>query len=295
MLEFRVIELSDKDWIKRLLSASDYRGCEYCFANNFAWRRLYETKITRFKDFYIACSFASGTPFFIFPSGSGDIREAIDEMKRFAEERNSPLVIGSITPDIQRQLTEIYGADAFEITVDEDAGDYIYNASDLINLAGKKYHSKRNHLKKFCALDYEYAPLTEKDFDDCISFSTEFYLNSNGYDVRSSVSEQFAINAYFTYFHELDLSGGVLRADGRIAAFTIAERINSDTLGIHIEKADTSFDGAYAAINNFHAKDAAVGYAYINREEDLGLEGLRRAKRSYFPAFILEKNIATFK
>lgn len=295
MLEFRVIELSDKEWIKQLLGMSDYRGCEYCFANNFAWRRLYETKITRYKDFYIPCSFAEGSPFFIFPSGGGDIREAIAEMKRFAEERNSPLVIGSITPVIQDMLTELYGSDAFTVTEDEDAGDYIYNASDLISLAGKKYHSKRNHLKKFCELNYEYTPLTEKDFDDCISFSTQFYLNSNGYDTRSSVSEQFAINAYFSYFNELELSGGVIRVDGRIAAFTIAEKINSDTLGIHIEKADTSFEGSYAAINNFHAKDAAGGYTYINREEDLGLEGLRRAKRSYYPAFILKKNIVTFK
>lgn len=99
MLEFKVIELSDKPWIDSLLKISDFRGCEYCFANNMAWRRMHDTRITRFKDFYISCSFDGGI-YFTFPAGGGDYAEVLGEMKRFAEANGSPLVIDSVTPDL---------------------------------------------------------------------------------------------------------------------------------------------------------------------------------------------------
>ena len=100
---------------------------------------------------------------------------------------------------------------------------------------------------------------------------------------------------YFSYYSELGLTGGIIRIDGRIAALTIGERLNSDTFCVHIEKADTSYNGIYAAINNCFAKSAAADFRYINREEDMGIEGLRKSKLSYHPAFLVEKNIVTFK
>ena len=294
MLEFKVIELSDKPWVDKLLQISDFRGCEYCFANNMAWRRMYNTKITRFKDFYISCSESSGI-YFTFPAGGGDYREVFAEMKKYSESRGFPLVIGSVTPDKFSLFKELFPEESFVIESDEDGWDYVYNAADLAELKGKKYHGKRNHLKKLLAMDYSYEPLTEKDFDDCISYAVNTYNRDSAYDDISKVCEQFAINTYFENFGALGLAGGVLRVGGRIAAFTIGERINSDTLGVHIEKAEASVEGAYPAINQMFAASAGKNLTYINREEDLGIEGLRKAKRSYHPVFMIQKHTVRFK
>ena len=294
MLEFKVIELSDKPWVEKLLQISDFRGCEYCFANNMAWRRMYDTKITRYKDFYISLS-EMGSPYFTFPAGGGDYGEVFGEMKKYSEAMGYPLVIGSVTPDKFSLFEELFPKDSYTVEADEDGWDYVYSASDLAELKGKKYHGKRNHLKKLLAMDYSYEPLTEKDFDDCISFAVNAYNRDSAYDDKSKVCEQFAINTYFENFHALGLTGGVLRVGGSIVGFTIGERINSDTLGVHIEKAEASVDGAYPAVNQMFAASAGKSFAYINREEDLGIEGLRKAKRSYHPAFMIEKHIVRFK
>lgn len=294
MLDFKVIEMSDKPWIDSLLKISDFRGCEYCFANNMAWRRMYDTKITRYKDFYISCSFKDGI-YFTFPAGGGDYREVFGEMKKFAESHNSPLVINSVTPDKFSLFEELFPKDSYTIYTDEGGWDYVYNASDLAELKGKKYHGKRNHLKKLLEKNYSYEPLTEKDFDSCITYAVNTYNRDSAYDDYSKVCEQFAINTYFSNFRELGLCGGVLKINGEIIAFTIGERINSDTLGVHIEKARADIDGAYPAINNLFAKSAGQDFAYINREEDLGIEGLRKAKRSYHPSFMIEKYTVKFK
>ncbi|MBQ5311171.1 MAG: DUF2156 domain-containing protein, partial [Oscillospiraceae bacterium] len=142
--------------------------------------------------------------------------------------------------------------------------------------------------------DFVYSEITDNDIDDCISFAVASYNKNSAYDDYSQVCEQFAIDTFFRYYHELGLFGGVLRKDGRVIGFTIGERLNSDTLGVHIEKADASVDGAYPAINNLFAKAHAADLSYINREEDLGIEGLRKAKQSYHPAFMIEKYTLRF-
>ena len=162
-------------------------------------------------------------------------------------------------------------------------------------LSGRKYHSKRNHLKKIKGDEYSYSKLTDNDIDDCLSFAVSSYNKNKAYDDFSQVCEQFAIDTYFRYYHELGLKGGVLKKDGKVIAFTLGERLNSDTFGVHIEKAEPLIDGAYPAINNYFAAENASELLYINREEDLGIEGLRKAKQSYHPAFMIEKYTLKFR
>jgi hypothetical protein len=294
MLEFRQIQLSDREWINSLLKKSDFMGCEYSFANNMAWRRLYNTNICRYKDFYISCSCKEGSPVFTFPAGEGDYRDLFKVLRGYAESKNSPLVVSSVTNQMLELLNELFPGE-FEARKDEDSFDYIYYAKDLIGLSGKKYHQKRNHLARFYENNWSFEPLSEKNFDECIEFSVHSYNNKNGYDDASMVAEQFAINVFFEYFEQLELKGGLIRVDGRIEGFSIGEKINSNTFCVHIEKANAEIRGAYAAINNEFAKYAASDCVYINREEDLGIEGLRKAKHSYHPCFLLEKSIVTFK
>ena len=296
MLGFRDINISDKERINAALRSSDFMGCEYSFANNMAWRRLAGSKIAFYKDFYICCAFATedGCPYFSFPAGSGDCRELIGVLRDFAAETGHPLVLGGVTAPTLGMLGELFPGE-FDVLYDRDGSDYIYLSEDFISMKGKKYHGKRNHLARFRELDYSYSPITEKDFDDCITFCTSEYNSRSDSADRSFIAEQFAINTYFSYFNELGLKGGVIRVGGEVAAVSIGEQLNSETFCVHIEKADTRFNGAYTGIANMFAQTEASGYRYINREEDLGIEGLRKSKLSYNPAFLLDKHIVTFK
>lgn len=289
MQKFRKINIDDKDRIKEILSRSDFKGCEYSFANNLAWNRLYETYISFFDDFYISMSEKNGLTF-TFPAGSGDYEKLFYELFSYAKSKNSPLRISSVTEDKFELVKKYMG----KCTVEEvDGGaDYIYDARSLKALEGKKYHKKRNHLKKIENYNYSFSTLTENDFDECIAFAAGKYNEKENAN-SSFVHEQYAIDVFFKYFDELELSGGVLRVDGKLKAFTIGEIITPDTADIHIEKADTNIDGAYAAINNFYAKALPENIRYINREEDLGIEGLRKSKLSYYPEILLKKYIFT--
>lgn len=293
MFDFRKIDISDKPWITELLRKSDFRGCEYSFANNMAWHRLYETKICRYKDFYISCSEKDGLHF-TFPAGEGDYKEVLTLLRKYAEERGVPFVVSSVLTE-NLPLFEEYFPDEYTVENDESGNDYIYLAENLRELRGKKYHGKRNHLKRFYENDWSYSKMTERDFDECIEFAVKSYNENMSYDDESSVGEQFAINTFFNNFDALDLRGGVIRVGGKLEGFTIGSRINSDTMDIHVEKANAAINGAYTAIMNEFAKAESADFTYINREEDLGLEGLRRSKRSYCPEFMLVKNTVIFK
>ncbi len=296
MLEFRDISISDKERITSCLRKSDFMGCEYTFANNMAWKRLADSKISFYKDFYIVRSYDSieNIPYFVFPSGDGNYRELFTELKKYTVSLGVPLRITGVTEKSLNMLKEMF-PDSFTYEYDRNGSDYIYRSSDLIGLSGKKYHSKRNHLMHFQSYEYTFSMISEKDFDDCISFCTDDYNKKYQEDNYSSVAEQYAINTYFNYFGELGLKGGIIRTDGKVSAVTIGEQLNSDTFCVHIEKADRNFDGIYTAINNLFAKSAAADFEYINREEDLGIDGLRKAKLSYHPVFLLKKYIINFK
>lgn len=296
MLEFRDIDISDRKKIKSILKISDFRGCEYSFANNLAWKRLADSKISFYKNFYISCALNTddNIPTFTFPAGEGCYKELFSELKKYTDNLGKPLRISGVTENLIPLFHELF-PEMFTSLHDRDSSDYIYNSFDLINLAGKKYHSKRNHLSRFMEYNFTFSPIADKDIDDCIAFSTVNYNSRAGENEHSLVAEQYAINTFFTYYNELDLKGGIIRIDGKPAAVTIGERLNSDTFCVHVEKADISYNGIYAAINNLFSKEFAADFKYINREEDMGIEGLRKSKLSYKPAFLQNKYIITFK
>lgn len=295
MLEFRNISIEDRDIINTALKKSDFMGCEYSFANNLAWCRLADSKICFYKDFYIICAFGSddGIPVFTLPCGEGDYTELFSELRKFSESMGFPLKISGVTEKSLKILSTLF-PDSFTSQLDRDSSDYIYKQTDLAELSGKKYHQKRNHLSKFNKLDYEFSLIKENDFNDCICFITDNY-NKKTDTEYSEIAEQYAVNTYFNYFNELGLIGSIIRIDGKISAITIGEPLNSDTFCVHIEKADRQYDGIYTGINNCFVRSCMSGFEYVNREEDLGIEGLRKSKLSYHPTFILDKYVLTFK
>ena len=289
MLQFHPIQLEDKEWIDPLLAASDNMGCEYSFANNLAWRRLADSQVGSWGGFYLNKHETADRISFLFPAGNGDLAALLSELMDYANLRGRALTFSGASAQAAAYVQQQFPG-RFTVTAERDDFDYIYRLEDLRTLAGKKYHQKRNHLKKFQEYPFVYAPLTEADYDDCIRLSAECYLQKNGVSDYSGQVEQLAIHTFFMHFTQLGLCGGTLRVDGKLAAFTLGERINSNTLCVHIEKGDLSFNGVYPAINYYfanHVDDPAI--QYVNREDDLGLPGLRKSKLSYHPAFLLEK------
>ena len=140
-----------------------------------------------------------------------------------------PLAVTGVTETGLKIFNDIFGSDSYNSVLADGSGDYIYLADNLINLKGKKYHKKRNHLSKINGYDWKFYPMTEAFFDECIEFSAVNYNSKNGYDDKSSIAEQYAIHTYFTYFNELELKGGVITVEGKVRAFTIGERLNSNT------------------------------------------------------------------
>jgi hypothetical protein len=290
MLELREIQLEDKPWILELLSYSDFRGCEYSFGNNFVWRKAYNMKMTRYKDFYI--SFGNGH--FFFPAGRGDIEEVIAEMNAYSNKYlGEKLFLSSMSKNTAELLKSIYG-EKIILTPVRDNFDYIYSRLDLAELKGKKYHSKRNHINRFKENNWTYEPITPDNIHECLKMN-EIWCERNGcLDDESKNKEACAVRQGLTYFFDIGFVGGLIRVDGKIQAFTYGEKQNSDTFVVHVEKALTDYQGAYPMINNQFILHECGGYEYINREEDMGEKNLRKAKLSYHPVFFEEKFQAQF-
>lgn len=290
MLEFRKIELKDKEWITELLSYSDFRGCEYTFGNNFTWRNAYDITIARFKDFYLV---KSGNDFF-FPAGRGNIAEVINELRKYCSEHGCSLNFSSMNKLSMELLVEMFG-DKVEVGTNRDYYDYIYETEALTTLAGKKLHGKRNHINRFKENNWSYEAITPENIDECKALNDKWCEENDCINNFEKTEESCVVRCGLKYFFELGYVGGLIRVDGKIQAFTFGEPVNKDTFVVHVEKALTEFQGAYPMINCEFVKHECHQYRFINREEDTGAENLRKAKLSYYPAFMEEKFSVKFK
>ena len=164
--DFRPPQLSDREWAVKLLAESDFRGCLYTFGNNYVWRNAYNAEICRFEDFYLLknTDHTSGTPRFLYPSGSGDIRRLIPALKSYCRELNIPLLM-TANAECTAVLKSLYPD--VSAVADRDGFDYVYNSSDLAELKGKRYHSKRNHLNRFYENDWSFEPITAHNIPEC--------------------------------------------------------------------------------------------------------------------------------
>ncbi len=226
--------------------------------------------------------------------------EAVEKWLAFFEGAGQPFQ----TEGLEKDFADFLARDGrFEVTDDRDAADYVYLAEKLIKLSGRKLHSKKNHLNAFHKLypQAEYLPLTEELVPACLQELDRWYAQrardieqeeqeaDNHMPVDMLKWEAEGTREVLAHFGELGLKGGCLRLEGRIIAFTFGEQINEDTAVVHVEKADPMIRGAFPAINQAYVAHAWPDMTYINREEDLGVAGLRRAKESYKPEKMIEK------
>ncbi|MGE0091380.1 MAG: DUF2156 domain-containing protein [Bacteroidia bacterium] len=293
MLEFKKIELSDKEWIDRVLSLSDYRGTEYCFTNLFIWDGTYNSRVGRFKDFLLLRAGTPGERYYLYPAGRGDRREVIEELMEDASREDGNLTLIGLTRETKAELEKLF-PHMFKFKMERDSFDYVYDTDKLMTLSGKKLQPKRNHLNYFIGnYSWKIEDFTPDKVDEVVEFSHEWCRRYECNKIDTLAMESCAVEKCLKNYGGLDLKGAILRVDGEIIGYTIGEVLNSDTVIVHVEKAFQDYRGAYQFINREFVKKIAPGYKYVNREDDIGDEGLRKAKESYYPIFMLEKFTAT--
>lgn len=293
--EFKRPELEDRAVISHYFHHHTSRSCDRCFANVYLWSRKYPVKWAVAEDTLIFKREDETHLSFAFPAGKdGDVKRALEAMKAYSAKKGYPFSMYSVTPDNFEKLESWYPG-RFQVEYNRDEADYVYESEKLATLPGRKLHGKRNHINHFKAA-YEgrwgYEAMGQENLEECFQMALK-WRNENGCeeDVEKNAEMNVTLNA-LRLFDELGLVGGLLRVDGQVAAITMGEPVCSDTFVVHIEKALAGIEGAYPMINQQFVAHACMGYRYVNREEDTGLEGLRQAKLTYRPAFFVEKGYA---
>jgi hypothetical protein len=296
MIPFKDITLADKDTITSFTMKSDRRNCDLSFSNLCSWRFLYDTQFAVVDNFLVFKFWAGEQLAYMMPVGTGDLKAVLWELIEDARKENQHFCMLGVCSNMRTDLEAIL-PEQFTFTEDRDYADYIYLRSDLSTLKGKKFQAKRNHINRFRNTypDYEYTPITPDRIQECLDLEAEWCKVNNCDQQEGTGNERRALIYALHNFEALGLTGGILHVNAKIVAFTFGMPINHETFGVHVEKADTSIEGAYAMINYEFANRIPEQYIYINREEDLGLEGLRKAKLSYQPVTILEKYMACLK
>lgn len=289
---FKDLTLEDKSLFDLAFQQFPPSISEFTFTNLFIWRHSYQIKICRLQNFL--CLFAENgePPFFFPPVGEGEVAECCRTLLRWMKERGIPSKMARVPEEIISRLD--WKSEGLTPTFDRDQSDYVYLSEDLIHLQGRKYHRKRNHIKKFKErYEFQYAPLTPELISECLDLQTT-WCDLKHCEVDPGLTKEFiAIREAFTHFEVLGMKGGAIRINGKIEAFTLGEPLNRDTVVIHIEKANPDFDGLYPTLQQAFLEHHWTGYTYVNREQDLGEEGLRKAKESYFPHHLVHKYTLT--
>jgi hypothetical protein len=260
--------------------------CSYLsFANLFIWKDAEDISFFECNDLLLVTgkSLYNGKRYFMAPIGKGLCGKV---MPMLVENFGDDFSIYGITETDKVALSEKCSSQ-IQIIRQRDMDNYVYLSEKLINLTGKKLHSKRNHINKFKEnYHYTYERLNHINIRELIEFKKNWYLEKELDDTLEM--EKKAIDNALSYYIELDLVCGMIKVDGKIVAFSIGEQLNEDTALIHIEKADINYDGSYAVMNNEFVKNEWSHLKYINREDDMGLEGLRKSKLSYQPDVMVE-------
>lgn len=297
MITFRKAELKDQEIFKNYMAKQQCRSCENTFANLYLWSRFYNVTVAVAEDMLLTKSEYEDYLSFGFPMGDlKNLKAAIERLEDYSKEKGMPFQIHNVTREQFMALEELYPG-RFQVKYRRDYADYVYEAEKLAKLSGKKYHGKKNHTNKFKKTypDWSYESLNESNLEECFQMALSWREKNGCEEDEEKNSEMCVTLNSLRLFRELQLSGGLIRANGEVVAFSIGEPVTKDTFVVHIEKAFADVPGAYPMINQQFVEHETKEFTYINREEDMGEEGLRSAKESYHPIFMVEKGIVTEK
>ena len=294
MISFSRLQLAQKVQYEDILFACGSRSCEYSFANLYLWGRqeaaFFPEGVAFFSHFY-------GKSVYPYPIGTGNRRAVLEAVQEDAKSRGIPCRITSMT-QAETQELESWFPGRFLFRPDRDGFDYVYAIDDLADLKGRKFQKKRNHVHKFQAShpDCLSVPLEKENLPQAQEMVAQWFRQRLAEDPHGDyLLEQIALSRAFRHFEALGMEGLMLVENGQVLAVTLASRLSENTMDVHFEKAREDVDGAYAAVNCEFARYLRLKHpelAFLNREDDLGLPGLRQAKLSYQPHHMEEKYCA---
>lgn len=280
-MNYKSVTIDDLDVFKKFLPFC--RICDYTLGTFFMWKDYYKFMYTIEDDilFVKGESVSHDRTAFFPPLGKGDKVKAVEKVVAYAKQNN---VMPFFSP-ICKELLSVFGNNGI-VTKLDDWSDYLYDVESFCTLAGKKLHGKRNHINKFKSMyDYKFAEIDQSNMDKVRQFLVDF---DNGDFGETAEYENNATIKILNYWDKFDFLGGVLTVNGKIVGISIGE-MSGDTLVVHTEKALRDYEGSYEMLANCFANANRQNAKYINREEDMGIAGLRQAKESYQPIEMLEK------
>jgi uncharacterized protein len=288
MSGFKQIELTDKKVFDDFFAEDPPGTSELTFTNLFMWRHRYQPVwSTRDNCLLIILQPVEGAPFGLPPVGAGNKGDALLGLSRELQEVSPEPKISRVCKDFVDSYVD---SDHYDIIYDRDNSDYVYLAENLIKLPGNKFHKKKNHVNRFRKnYDFEYRSLDDDLAESFLRLQEDWCELRNCVEDPDLLQEDRAVFEAISHYKELGFKGGAISIDSKVEAFALGEPLNPDTAVIHIEKANPDIPGLYAAINQLFCAKEWSGVKYINREQDLGLENLRKAKESYYPDHMVEK------
>lgn len=266
---------------------------EYTFTNLLIWGAEDKIKVAEEDGvLFFLLDFGEGRFMFapLTREPEGDYARALDAAVAYCRAEGIPPVFRAVSGSIRKAFERCPG---YVLEEDRDNFDYVYTMESLRDLSGKKLHAKRNHINQFTArygACYEYVRLNSDMLGECMALYNE-WLQGKPPEDPDAVNEYIAIRELITHMEALGVVGAGVRIEGKLRAYTLGECIDEEMAVVHIEKADTDIPGLFTLINNLFVKNELSHVRLINREEDMGLEGLRRAKLSYYPADFIEKYV----
>lgn len=295
MIDFHTPTIADKKWIDEKAAEAGCPSCEYTFGNIFSYTAKMDIKVAEVFGCLVTRCIFDGQLMYCYPIGNGDRKKAVEAVVRDSENFNCEFCFFGLTREFAEELENNFSG-KFDIKFDRGGSDYLYNSEDLINLKGKKYQPKRNHISFFEKnYDWKYERINKDNIQECIKMNEKWLEESLSEYKEDLEYELDIIKLAFENYDALDFVGGLLRVDGEVVAYTMGEKMNHNTFCVHFEKAFSYLRGAYPMINREFCKRELSDYKYIDREDDVGAENLRKAKLSYHPAIIREEYEARLK
>ncbi|HNQ47640.1 MAG TPA: phosphatidylglycerol lysyltransferase domain-containing protein, partial [Syntrophorhabdus sp.] len=287
---FVPLELKDQEVFQTFFSAYRPEISELTFTNLFIWRSHYKFQWSIYRDWLVIISVEGEYGTFaiepIGPSPRYEITRLVLEWMR--DEKN--VKNSRIERADNRIVEEVRGINGISVEPTRDHFDYVYLRDDLVKLGGNRYRSKRNHINQLVrAYSYRYEQLAPDHINDCIAVQEKWCLQRRCEDDMDLLGEWDAVKEILRCYMNLNVQGAVITIENKVVAFTIGQMLNENTAVIHIEKADPEIPGLYPVINQQFCENNWQGVRYINREQDLGIPGLREAKLSYYPDHMVNK------
>ncbi|MDR3011768.1 MAG: phosphatidylglycerol lysyltransferase domain-containing protein [Chitinispirillales bacterium] len=297
-MDFKKIDLDDRPVMQPYLINNPYGTCDFSFGNIFIWQDQLKTRYCIHKGYLVLRAVSlKGDTVYLMPLGLGDDggkKEVLADMIAEAREAGEEFMLGAVTPQMEKELDEIMPG-AFSFSNPNSVCDYVYLSENLRLLKGRKYSAKRNHINKFMSLygdRYKYVEIDEGIVPLCHEMHDRWCVEC---DCGKSDTDFCAATKALDNMNAIGLEGGAIFVDEEMIGFTLGQPNNADTYNIIIEKALKRMEGAYAMINREFAARKCENYKLINREEDVGVQELKKAKMSYYPHILLTKGVGVLQ